>query len=83
MKKYLTVAVLSVLLTACGGGSDGSTGSTGGTGSTNQTTPPKDNSTTGQLSKLQLTNPQLGEVLNFGNLGTAKADSLVTEVTHR
>lgn len=82
MKKYLTVAVLSVLLTACGGGSDGSTGSTGstgGTGSTNQTTPPKDNSTTGQLSKLQLTNPQLGEVLNFGNLGTAKADSLVNK----
>ncbi|WP_019519728.1 hypothetical protein [Faucicola boevrei] len=67
MKKLLALSISSILLTACGGGSDG--------GATKSTPTPTTPSIQTPTTKLQTNNPSIGQKLVFGN-GALKADNI-------
>ncbi len=73
MKKYLTVAVLSVLLTACGGGSDSGSPSTATntndkpTTTNPNTTPTNPTPTVDDSLVLKINNPNVGQTLLLGS----------------
>lgn len=67
MKKLLALSISSILLTACGGGSD--------SGATKSTPTPTTPSIQTPTTKLQINNPSIGQKLVFGN-GALKADNI-------
>lgn len=68
MKKLLAISITSILLTACGGGSDG--------GSNHAVSPKPINQTNPTTTKLQINNPTIGQKLIFGNGSSVQADKV-------
>lgn len=72
MKKIFSLTFLTLILSACGGGSDNNSSTSNNNSNSNPTAPSPSNNNQA-LSKLQINNPSVGQMLVFGN-GTLTPD---------